>query len=896
MNKVAKALTCAALSSAMLFTVACHKQSNDPETRALSLSISAVDGVFNPFFYTSLTDGKVISMTQASLITSDLDANGKPEPVAGDKYPTVAKDFEIKYYNAPSGGTTCTSAEAAANGRTEYSFLIKKGLKFSDGYDLTIKDVLFNFYVYLDPVYTGSNTMYSVDIQGLHAYQENNAALGDGDGGSSSYTASAQERLRELINYGLGEVDSLSEQGEKDYKYVQGLFKKELESDWNNMVSSWQETYKVNYTFTKAWQAYLFQEGIVTAQRRQYPNGTIREIRVDEGTKQEIDPTVAANKEAYANGKVLTTLDQWADGAYGGDYPRTGAQTYIDEIGELTTDEKLNAYMSEHNCDKETAELDITKEYCIESVYAANLGDKTGLDEVLTYWATASTAYSDFVADERGKALESSDNPQYFISGIRTEKTNNFKGQDLGETYDVLKIIVNRVDPAAIWQFGITVAPLHYYSGTWENKNYVDDFNGDAISDYTGRGDENTCFGVKRGDFNFFQSVIRGEKKSGVPVGAGPYKASKENGGNPSGKSEFLDNNIIYYERNDNFHTMGAQIDNAKIRLLKYKVVDESRIITSVEGGQLDYGEPNATALNLAEVESKPNIFGVSRYDTNGYGYVGVNPTYVPDIGIRRIIMHAMNIGLSIDYYGTLGRTIYRPMSVTSWAYPLDITTPYYENWDSNKIKEELGRLGYHDGGDGVYVNDNPSSPYYGERLKYTFTIAGANTDHPAYNMFNDAADVLNGAGFEISVSNDPNALLKLTSGGLTVWAAAWSSGIDPDMYQVYHKDSNATSTLNWGYKTILNDTTGKYSEELTMIETLSGWIEEARATLEQSERKTIYAKCLDKIMELAVELPVYQRKDLCVYNINVLDPATLNQNPNATIGLIDRIWEVNYK
>ena len=40
------------------------------------------------------------------------------------------------------------------DGRTEYEFLIKKDIKFSDGTTLTIKDVLFNMYVYLDPAYT----------------------------------------------------------------------------------------------------------------------------------------------------------------------------------------------------------------------------------------------------------------------------------------------------------------------------------------------------------------------------------------------------------------------------------------------------------------------------------------------------------------------------------------------------------------------------------------------------------------------------------------------------------------------------------------------------------------------------------------------------------------------
>ena len=58
-------------------------------------------------------------------------------------------------------------------------------------------------------------------------------------------------------------------------------------------------------------------------------------------------------------------------------------------------------------------------------------------------------------------------------------------------------------------------------------------------------------------------------------------------------------------------------------------------------------------------------------------------------------------------------------------------------------------------------------------------------------------ADDLNKIGFDITVKNDRNALIKLATGKLEVWAAAWTTGIDPDLYQIYHKDSKATSTKN---------------------------------------------------------------------------------------------------
>ena len=161
--------------------------------------------------------------------------------------------------------------------------------------------------------------------------------------------------------------------------------------------------------------------------------------------------------------------------------------------------------------------------------------------------------------------------------------------------------------------------------------------------------------------------------------------------------------------------------------------------------------------------------------------------------------------------------------------------------------------------------------------------------------MFIAAEEILESYGFVVTVKNDPSALKKLATGNLEVWAAAWSSTVDPDMYQVYHKDSNATSTKNWGYDTIFADQDGKqFYDEQQIIEDLSKLIDEARETTVQSKRADIYGEALDLVMDLAVELPTYQRND-CVAYTTVIDANSLNQDPNAFSGVIDRLWELNY-
>ena len=58
-----------------------------------------------------------------------------------------------------------------------------------------------------------------------------------------------------------------------------------------------------------------------------------------------------------------------------------------------------------------------------------------------------------------------------------------------------------------------------------------------------------------------------------------------------------------------------------------------------------------------------------------------------------------------------------------------------------------------------------------------------------------------------------------------------------------------------------------------------------------------MYAQALKLVMDLAVEMPTYQRKDLTVFNSSKIDRNTLTPDnelgPNN--GLFARIWEMDF-
>ena len=171
--------------------------------------------------------------------------------------------------------------EADGTYRTEYEFVIKNGIKFSDGKDLTIKDVLFNLYVYLDPMYTGSSTMYSTNILGLKAYRMQDPTAGnDAITNDNAHIIKANERMDVLRKYYARDPNDRNQnrieiaqnpdvelQMFKDLKILRENYWRELNSLWNSVASieDVKEDFK-EYGFTEHWEVFLLYLGAIQAE------------------------------------------------------------------------------------------------------------------------------------------------------------------------------------------------------------------------------------------------------------------------------------------------------------------------------------------------------------------------------------------------------------------------------------------------------------------------------------------------------------------------------------------------------------------------------------------------------------------------------------------------------
>ena len=839
------------LSMGSMFTGCKKKEAGNVD--AFVIMTEPLDGLFNPFYYTSGPDGTIVGMTQIGMLSSKY-VNGEVEVAYGDNEAVVVKDYDI----VENGDTTV------------YTFVLKNGIKYSDGHPLTMEDVLFNYYVYLDPVYTGSSTLYSTDIVGLTDYrtQSFGGSSSDNDDRISADAAKrAQNRIFELLNLyislrnasatsevsyeemkdaiskhtvGSGYQSAIStdpssvtnKQLQADYDYALKLFKEELGRDYVSAQESFTDApYDTHEEFKDEIFCFMFYEGYVHVEYAKDVEGKEDKTKIESMNK-----------------------------------------AYPDNI--------------------------TSKEAAINYIYNDKIA--TSLDQVLTLWGTAGTLNTEYTAKAKEVILQENAGEDGLavknISGIvslghtdAAGSTINVNGKDYtvasghnadgtvtnASEYDVLQITINGIDPKAIWNFAISVAPQHYYG---EGSKVGVDIANDQ-------------FGVEFASFDFMSKIIQSPRNVKLPMGAGSYKVTDANNSDAPAQTDFYKDNVVYFKSNTNFETVGEGINNAKIEKVRYQVVSSNNAISALKNGDVHYISPALTTKNYEDLTNmKSDGFNMLATDQLGYGYIGVNAAKINDVNLRRAIMCAMNTSLALDYYraGT-AEQIYWNMSTVSWAYPKGNDAndngkdyPQIGTWNEDIARTNIQKYMQEAG---VSAGDSA--------LKVTFTIAGSSLqDHPTYKVFRDAANLLNELGWEVEVVCDTQALTKINTGSLAVWAAAWSSALDPDMYQVYHKDSSATSTLAWGYNYLKNSGS---AEEMNILNNLSDLIDKARETNDQEVRADLYKDAMGYILDLAVELPVYQRNVLYAYNSKVIATSSLPTDVNPYSSPLDRIWEIEF-
>lgn len=333
--------------------------------------------------------------------------------------------------------------------------------------------------------------------------------------------------------------------------------------------------------------------------------------------------------------------------------------------------------------------------------------------------------------------------------------------------------------------------------------------------------------GFKKGDLSAVKA------KNGAPLGAGPYKFVS------------YKDNIVTLEVNPLYFG-----DTAKIPKIKFQVVDEADKVDALIKGQIDITDPTSSKDVIDQIDSAGMAY--SLVDNPGYGYIGISAEKVPDVNVRKGLMHLMNRYPAVEaYYGELAEVIQRPMTPTVAEYPKDAKEVY--GYDPAKALEYFTKAGYAKDSKGNLSKN-------GGKLVITVGIGGGGKmDHPSAPILTQMANDMKKMGAELVIQDlEFSTLVNMRdSGELDMWVLAWGNATDCDLTQLFGSKGNDNDVK-------LN------SPELDKL------LQETLKTVDFNKRCELVAKELDLIMDAAVYMPVYQRKNMEIYNTTTVKMDTL--------------------
>jgi peptide/nickel transport system substrate-binding protein len=465
----------------------------------------------------------------------------------------------------------------------------------------------------------------------------------------------------------------------------------------------------------------------------------------------------------------------------------------------------------------------------------------------------------------------------YPTTGVKTgESADSITGIKKTGDYS-MTVTLDKVDATAIYQLGVTIAPLHYYG---------DPAQFDA---------ENNKFGFPKGDL----SSVRA--KTTEPMGAGPYKFLKYEDG------------VVYFEANENYF-MGAP----KTKYLNFQqCMSDDDKLNGVITGTIDITDPTFSNDTVDAITKANNGSGVDgdkittdTVDNLGYGYLGmaaacVNVGGEPGSDASKNLRKAFATVFSVyrdvaieSYYGERASVINYPISNTSWAAPQPTDDGYKvafsvdvngnDIYTSGMSADERyaaalqAALGYFEAAGYTVTDGKLTAAPAGAKLEYELQIpADGSGDHPSFMMVSEAKKALETIGMNLIITDlsDSSGLWTgIDAHQVDMWCAAWGATPDPDMYQIYYSDvANCKGDLSTGKNPYGGPAQGGSNKMYCIADAeLDNLIMTARESLDQNYRKTMYKACLDIVVDWAVEVPVYQRQNAIIFSTERVNMSTV--------------------
>ena len=499
----------------------------------------------------------------------------------------------------------------------------------------------------------------------------------------------------------------------------------------------------------------------------------------------------------------------------------------------------------------------------------------------------ASSSISELLTAELG------DRAGEFSAGVQTgESAANISGIQKTGDYS-MRIVMTKVDAVAIYQLGVTIAPMHYYGDK-------------SLYDY-----DNNSFGFPKGDL----SSVRA--KTTQPMGAGPYKFVK------------FENGTVYFEANESYF-QGAP----KTKYVNFKeCISDDDKLNGVTTGTIDITDPSMssdTAEAIVAANSNGELTGdkvtTDLVNNLGYGYIGMNAVVMsvggdPSSQASKDLRKAFGTSLSVyrdvaidSYYGERASVINYPISDTSWAAPRPSDDGYKVAFSTDVEGNDIytsdmsaedkyaaaktAALGYLEAAGYTVADGKVTAAPEGAKMEYEVWIpADGKGDHPSFMILTLAKDALAEIGMTLTIkdlTNSADLWTALEAQQVAMWAAAWNATVDPDMYQIYYSDVADAGSATSGQNPLGGSKQGGSNYMYCIADPeLDQLIMDARATTDQTYRKAMYKACLDIVIDWAVEIPVYQRQNCIIFSSERVNMDTVTPDITTFSGWLSEVQNV---
>ena len=167
-------LLAAGMAFGQMMSTAAAEAETETEAAAEGSTLVAAsnhfEGKFSPFFAQSSEDMNIVDLTQIGLLGTDRVGAIVENGIEGETRSYNGTDY---FYT----GTSDVVVTENEDGTVYYDFTMRDDLVFSDGTPVDIDDVIFSMYVFADPTYDGSTTLYSQPILGMEEYRSGMSTL-----------------------------------------------------------------------------------------------------------------------------------------------------------------------------------------------------------------------------------------------------------------------------------------------------------------------------------------------------------------------------------------------------------------------------------------------------------------------------------------------------------------------------------------------------------------------------------------------------------------------------------------------------------------------------------------------------------------------------------------------